>query len=161
LIHWINGTPEIQPASIMTTPTAIHNQKRAEQNGWAQPLESPNQDPPLPLHIGCTAHRVLVLFREAIKEKSSRPLCSEEQDETLPVERKMAHGGALAGEKTRVANPTTTQQKTKPDRRRRRRTTAQTRGTLARGGVEPWRGAAVTPHVSKPHDYVNHMFMRL
>jgi hypothetical protein len=27
-----------------------------------------------------------------------------------------------------------------------------------RGG---WAAVVVTPHVSKPHDYVNHMFMRL
>jgi hypothetical protein len=31
-IQWVNSTPEIQPASIMTTPTAIDNQKRAERN---------------------------------------------------------------------------------------------------------------------------------
>jgi hypothetical protein len=50
-IQWVNSTLEIQPASIMSTPTAIHNQKRAEQHGWTQPLKSPNQNPPLPLHV--------------------------------------------------------------------------------------------------------------
>jgi hypothetical protein len=29
-IRWVNATPEIQPASIKTTPTAIHNPNRAE-----------------------------------------------------------------------------------------------------------------------------------
>jgi hypothetical protein len=34
-------------------------------------------------------------------------------------------------------------------------------GTMVTMGSRPLSGTSVTPHVSKPHDYVNHMFMRL